>query len=174
MAGRYSVTEDGRVWSNLTQRWLKPSLSHGYPMVNLTLSDGSQKVYRVHRLMHKTYFAGQDGVINHKDGDKTNNTLSNLEVVSSSENNTHALMLGLRKPGKAKRDGNASAKLSTKDLDALMMSILGGEHAPNAAMRVGLTRTHVARLFTNYFGFPNSRKASAEDRKTENMLRYKA
>ncbi len=38
---RYSVTRDGRVYSNVTQRWLKP-IKHplGYVCVNLTLRDG--------------------------------------------------------------------------------------------------------------------------------------
>ena len=35
-------------------------------------------------------------VINHKDGDKTNNNLKNLEIITSSENLLHAYKLNLR------------------------------------------------------------------------------
>ncbi len=42
--------------------------------------------------------------INHKDGNKTNNDINNLEYVTSSENTEHAIKLGLYKPfGKSRK-----------------------------------------------------------------------
>ena len=60
-------------------------------MVRLTIN-GIKKGYAVHRLVAETFIPNPDNlpIVNHKDGDKTNNHLDNLEIVSKSENALHA------------------------------------------------------------------------------------
>lgn len=78
---------------------LKPELKkNGYLSLQLTDADGENKTWSVHRLMGKAFLGAIDGdgmVINHKDGNKTNNVLTNLELITSSENRKHAFEIGL-------------------------------------------------------------------------------
>lgn len=70
--------------------------SDGYPTVTIR-----HKKYPVHRLVATTFLEPADRpdrkYVNHKDGNKQNNTISNLEWVTSAENAQHAIRLGLRK-----------------------------------------------------------------------------
>ena len=98
---RYKVSTRGRVYSNKTNRYLKPALSgSGYLFV--ALSQKSKIIqYDVHRLVAIAFLDNRSEVrneINHIDGNKQNNNVNNLEWVSSSENKKHAYLIGLRKP----------------------------------------------------------------------------
>lgn len=93
--GRYSVTEDGRVYSNVTGRWMKLQRHPmGYLFVSLTLRDGSGKKrsHLVHRLVAEAFIPNPDDkpTVNHLNGDKTRNHVSNLEWATHSENHKHA------------------------------------------------------------------------------------
>ena len=71
----------------------------GYLVVNLRKNSTSW-VAPVHILVARAFIPNPDNMptVNHKDGNKLNNCVSNLEWVSYSENNTHALRTGLRRP----------------------------------------------------------------------------
>lgn len=69
----------------------------GYHKISITFS-GFRKLMSVHRLVAITFIDNPSykGEINHKDGIKTNNHLSNLEWSTSSENQKHAFKHGLQ------------------------------------------------------------------------------
>lgn len=97
----HEVSNLGNVRNTKTRQILKPSIHHGgYFYVTI----GSRKTKRVcvsvHRLVAKHFCSGyKEGlVVNHIDGNKANNTASNLEWVSQSENMLHAFKTGLAKP----------------------------------------------------------------------------
>ena len=92
--------------------------SNGYLRVSLNL-DGKSKCYFVHRLV-ATHFVENpwcSPVVNHKDGNKHNNHFTNLEWVTSSENNKHAFSTGLRKPTVNCGEKHGGRKLSQEDVD---------------------------------------------------------
>ena len=104
--GLYSVDDEGSVYShhfNRTKILKQNENKHGYLQVSLHINKIA-KVYRVHSLITLVFLGErQKGyVVNHKDGNKKNNKLSNLEYVTSAENNIHALKTGLRHPAKMK------------------------------------------------------------------------
>lgn len=73
----------------------------GYFMISLW-NKGKCKTLRVNRLVAETFIPNPNykPVVNHIDGDKQNNIVSNLEWCTGSENDLHAYKLGLRKVNK--------------------------------------------------------------------------
>lgn len=93
----YEITEEGNVWTNFYQKWLKLTIEKfGYVRVSLQVNGRSKKM-SVHRLVAKTFIPNPDNLpqVNHMDGDKQNNHVSNLEWCSGEHNIRHAYKLGL-------------------------------------------------------------------------------
>jgi hypothetical protein len=104
--GWYSVSSLGRVRRDKSGNGTRagktlkaPPDVRGYPLACFC-QDGEQHYHRVHRLVAEAFLgpcpAGLQ--VNHKDGDKLNNHVSNLEYVTPSENTRHAIRLGLWTP----------------------------------------------------------------------------
>ena len=97
----YEIFEDGTIISNKHQRsrMLKVRLSHdGYGRVALS-KNGKRKDFFIHRLVIECF--GSDkrkDTVNHKDGNKLNNHIDNLEWATKEENMQHAYLNGLKKP----------------------------------------------------------------------------
>lgn len=106
---KYKVFEDGTVVSLgrigargyiVKDKILTPHPnSNNYLRVSMNLS-GKNKDYFVHRLVAECFIPNPDNkrIVNHKDGNKSNNNASNLEWATSSENNRHAFRTGLKTP----------------------------------------------------------------------------
>ncbi|BAN59663.1 HNH endonuclease [Bacillus phage phiNIT1] len=102
---KYAVSTLGRVKNANTGRILKPYTTPlGYHQVSLC-SNSQCKNYRVHRLVALVFIPNPDNKreVNHKDTNKQNNCISNLEWSTSSENHKHAYAHGLMKPPVKKR-----------------------------------------------------------------------
>jgi hypothetical protein len=72
-----------------------------YSMVSLSKKGTVYKKY-VHRLVAEAFLENPKETVNHKDGNKQNNSVSNLEWCSYSENNKHAYRQGLKQPSPVK------------------------------------------------------------------------
>ena len=86
----YYISKDGTVTSKSGKR-LRPFMDNsGYLCVSLR-KDGKSYTRRVHRLVGETYLKKIKGknIINHKDGNKSNPHLDNLEYMSNAENTKH-------------------------------------------------------------------------------------
>lgn len=87
--GKYQVSNLGRIWSIVKQQYRKPRADKdGYLIVDLYAKNGKCKTEKVHRLVAIAFIENKDGLpqVNHKDENKTNNAVDNLEWVSSSRN----------------------------------------------------------------------------------------
>ena len=78
--GLYAITNDGKVWSYRKNIFLKPYLTRGYLKVCL-YKDKAEKQVLVHRLVAEAFLPNPQNLpqINHKDENKKNNCVDNLE-----------------------------------------------------------------------------------------------
>lgn len=103
--GLYLITDTGLVIANerkvnmpnggfKTIKQHFPKLSEnkkGYLKVMLTDFLGNRKGYFVHRLVASAFIGDSELLVNHKDKNKKNNNLSNLEYINNRDNCIHAI-----------------------------------------------------------------------------------
>ena len=88
----------GRQPTKIKGRVMKQGIRSGYYYVNLCVNN-KRKKRTVHSLVAEAFLClGGGGEVNHKDGVKTNNLVTNLEWCTRSENHKHALANGLFVP----------------------------------------------------------------------------
>lgn len=95
---RYRVCRNGGIYSIAHAKFISSSVTKkGYLSVDLVTDDGTVGDTLAHRLVAKAFLPLIDGkdFVNHIDGDKANNDVSNLEWCTVSENNYHAVNTGL-------------------------------------------------------------------------------
>jgi len=119
----YEVSNKGRIrsWINSKQNkrkepyLLNPFKVNGYLKVHL-YKNGDKNRLLVSRLVAKAFIGNSKdkNEINHKDGNKLNNNIDNLEWVTRSENLQHAYDTGLRK--KPNGESNGKSKLTESDV----------------------------------------------------------
>lgn len=125
---RYSVSTYGRIRNDLTGKYLKSTPDKkGYHTVKL-YHNGNKKTCKVHRLVMDssiTVRSNNQIQINHIDGDKNNNSSTNLEWVTCSENVKHAFDMKLKV---AKKGNDHSNSIFTEDLVHKICTLLEKGH----------------------------------------------
>lgn len=97
---KYLISDDGQVYNTDKNKLVSQFLNRGgYTNVHLHINKMDVKK-GVHCLVAETFIPNPENKpqVNHIDGNKMNNVISNLEWVTQSENNIHAVNIGLRKP----------------------------------------------------------------------------
>lgn len=87
---RYEVSSLGRIRNIETGRDIKSRNREGYRAVGLS-KDGKKKSFNIHRLVAQAFIPNPNNspAVNHIDGNRANNHVSNLEWCSIKENNYH-------------------------------------------------------------------------------------
>lgn len=88
----YLISNHGRVYSNLSGKFLRPvKHSAGYLVVTIKVDNQLKKMY-THRLVASHFVDGyfEGAEVNHIDFNRSNNHYTNLEWVSSKENSYHS------------------------------------------------------------------------------------
>jgi hypothetical protein len=175
----YAVDISGNVYSIIRKVWnrkgyyeykrrvrkLKPSIiGSGYLKVELINKDGERKSRLVHRIIAMTYLDNPENKssVNHKDGNKFNNDIFNLEWVTAKENRAHALKTGLAKGMVG--DEHPMKKITSKDIIDIIEMILSGEDNETIGKKYSLHSRYISlirhrrrwkSIFSKYF--PNYR-----------------
>lgn len=88
----YLISKEGQVYSTKTNKFFNPSKTKdGYLKVALRANNKAY-YFRVHKLVAMTYLDNPNNLpeVNHKDFNKSNNCLDNLEWISHEDNMIHA------------------------------------------------------------------------------------
>lgn len=107
--------------------------------------DGGQRTWRVHNLVALAFIGipPEGYVVNHKDGNKLNNRLENLEYVTQRENILHAHRLGLiRKSG----EDHHSARLTRADVGSIREAWARGALGKDLSAQYGVARSQISRI----------------------------
>lgn len=149
--GKYLVSSLGRVKSNPSRqegRVLKPGTqSKGYQTVYLYLPVKPKKAISltVHKLVMEAFGppAGEGQTeINHKDMNKKNNCIDNLEWCSSKENHVHAVETGDAWSG----ENNGKCKLTDEQFVGILGRLDAGEPASTIATEFALNPGYVREI----------------------------
>lgn len=107
--------------------------------------------YLIHRLIAATFIPNPENkpFVNHKDGNKKNNHIFNLEWVTRQENEDHAVNIG-KKP---KGEKNGGSKISNQDAEYIRKNYTKtGQRKSNAnllAKKFNISRSQVQRIARN-------------------------
>lgn len=115
----YEISSFGRVRShkNGKVKILKERLNRdGYVQYSLSDKNHVMRTKRANRLVAEAFIPNPENkpTVNHKDGDKTNNMVDNLEWATKKEQMNHAYELGLKQPVSGTLHG--SSVLSESDV----------------------------------------------------------
>lgn len=142
--GRYAITSCGRVWSHLQHKFRKLSPDKdGYLRVNLYDENGKMHRFGVHRLVAITYIDNPEDkpTVNHKDENKQNNCINNLEWMTMAEQNHYG-----SKPERSAK--NRQRAVYCVELDRTFESVkeaaeeLGIHRSGISQVICGVTKTH--------------------------------
>lgn len=142
----YSVSDLGRVRNDRTNHILTPSPhSHGYHKVSLCCEGHRRDVY-VHHLVLNEFVgpAADEEECNHKNGDKADNRLENLEWVTRGQNAKHAVHTGLYIPARGTRIG--VAKLNPEAVKVIRFLSARGKTAAELARAHGVSQRTVKQV----------------------------
>jgi hypothetical protein len=139
---RYWASNTGEILSFASgaRKFLKqPKNKKGYPCVCLR-----GKRVLSHRVITMSFgLSISNGMqVNHIDGVKHNNSISNLEIVSQVENMQHAKRLGLLKP--LRKGDNPMAKINQEIADKMRkIYAAGGSSYPKLGKQFGVSKSLV-------------------------------
>lgn len=159
--GHYEVSNRGRVRSldrMIPSRWggeflkkgrvLQGHNDNGYRRVNLC-KDGSPSQHQVHRLVAAAFIGPcpEGCEVNHKNFDRSDNRVENLEYVTPAENVAHATRNG--HVGGKRGEKHYRARLSTEDVEEIKELVAAGNTQSDVAERFGVGQSHVSRIVNN-------------------------
>lgn len=133
------VSDHGRVMTEKTELIRKVNYSvGGYGRIT-HFYEGKVSYHYVHRIVGKAFIGNdqQKPQINHKDGQKDNNRIDNLEWVTEKENTAHAYETGLRRK-RATNKGKKWKQFTKKEVISIRESLKNGISKSELARKHGV------------------------------------
>ena len=122
----YTISEDGKVWSKVSKKYLKSSKDKkGYLKICL-YKDGKSKTHKIHRLVALHYIDNPEDkpTVDHKDRDILNNSVSNLRWATRAEqqrNRKAYSNTGYKYISKTTKDNNEYYRVEKKNVFAYFL-----------------------------------------------------
>lgn len=147
----YDIRPDGTIWT-LIQKTGKLSVKGEWREAGRTSEDEYREIsylgevrLRIHRIVYRKYVGelSPDLVINHKDGNKSNNRPENLELISQAENNKHKY----RELGAAPVIGRS--KIDEATADAIRADRAAGANYKTLMSKYGLAKSSISYIVNN-------------------------
>ncbi|MGV1049172.1 MAG: NUMOD4 domain-containing protein [Solirubrobacterales bacterium] len=138
----------GSCWRFCKGQSIRPRVNRwGYEQVSLTITGTKAVTISVHKLVALAFVGPKPSarsMVNHKDGVKTHNQVSNLEWVTQSENTVHAVRSGLIKTG----EQSVSTRLSAKQVHDIRSRRASGEYLRAIAADYGMSVSGIHAIAT--------------------------
>jgi len=149
----YEVNEDGTIRNIATKKIIMPQEHKGYLQVNLIRLSKNKKhnirrTVTVHRLVAEAFVVNpkRKPQVNHKDGNKLNNNVSNLEWVTAAENIAHSVSNGLNN---TYGSNNVNAKLKEEDIPEIKRRCSENEALISIALDYGVSIATISLIKHN-------------------------
>lgn len=129
-------------------RVLKPQENNcGYLRVQLS-NKGKSKKFFIHRLVASTFLSNipDNMQINHKDGNKKNNCISNLEIVTASQNAKHRYSHLKVKPTRLFNENNGKTKITLTQIQEARDRRSSGEMLKDIAMDFNINAKYLGSI----------------------------
>ena len=127
---RFEISTYGRLKNRVTQHIYKLDiLSSGYCSVRVTLGSRKNKKHiLIHKAVAYTFLNNDNNLpeVNHKDGNKTNNYVNNLEWCTSHDNQQHKYDTGLFDINKINGENNGASKLTWNNVKYIRENYIKG------------------------------------------------
>lgn len=147
----FMISSDGVVVNKITGKTLNGYISKlrglpGYRKVDLWVQK-KRKCIPVHRILAIAFIPNPNNYscVNHKDGNKLNNSLENLEWCSPGQNLQHAYDIGLRKSGEELK----LSKLKNSDIPEIRQLLASGMTHRAIAKLYGVSSNVITKINTN-------------------------
>jgi|GWRWMinimDraft_13_1066021.scaffolds.fasta_scaffold01049_3 hypothetical protein len=146
----YLIDENGIVVSTKGGKWyiMTPKInSHGYHDINLR-KNGKTYVKTIHRLVMTSWHGSSSLQVNHIDGNKLNNSLTNLEYTSGAINIQHAWSTGLCETVRAANTGEKHGLAKLSNVEASQVLALKGLMLQKEVAAIfGISRSQVSHIW---------------------------
>ena len=141
---KYTVSRDGTFTNSVTNQPIKPVKKRtGYMEVRIS-SDNKRRSLLHHRAVWEAFYGSiPSGLhINHKDQDKTNNSIENLELVTPQQNQERRTLRHGTDVSSAKLDNDKVRDIKERLSSGVMRRILAEEYGVDYStiMRIDLGR----------------------------------
>jgi transcriptional regulator with XRE-family HTH domain len=142
------IGENGRRWKG---RVMKPQVVRGYLHVALN-RNGHTKQCLLHRLIVEAFIGSipEGYQVNHRDCNKVNNRVSNLEIVTASQNMRHAHDNGLVRPSSARGEAISISVLTEADVIRIFEMSASGMSQKEIADMLGVAKNTIQCVLSRF------------------------
>lgn len=176
---RYLISDNGQVYSNAKGKTMYPlktfTKPDGYLAVSLwndsVMGNKIRKTLLVHRIVAETFIPNIDNkpTVNHIDGNKTNNNVSNLEWATPHEQEVHSFALGLNYARKGEEANRAEL---TWDIVHYIRNTYPEKSVKELASMFDTTMENVYTILYNYTWVDKNYTPIMKHHISEDIVKY--